>query len=104
PGMRLAEVLDPAAASSRLSTTSRWNWATTVVSAEIAEESAFDRLSKEIADFPAEFLLFLPSEISLELEVEGAEPRFLTKRFEDGLAVVSDGASEARWKVFEASV
>lgn len=104
PGMRLAEVLDPAAESSPLSEASRWNWATTVVSAEIADETAFERLSQEIADFPAEFLLFLPSAISLELEVEGAAPRLLTKRLEDGLAVVSDGTNEARWKVFEASV
>lgn len=104
PGMRLAEVLDPAAESSPLSKSSRWNWATTVVSAEIADEAAFERLSQEITDFPAEFLLFLPSAISLELEVEGAAPRLLTKRLEDGLAVVSDGTNEARWKVFEASV
>ena len=104
PGMRLAEVLDPAAENSPLSKSSRWYWATSVVTAEIADEAAFERLSQEIADFPAEFLLFLPSAISLELEVEGAAPRLLTKRFEDGLAVVSDGANEARWKVFEASV
>lgn len=103
PGMRLAEVLDPAAESSPLSSTSRWNWATTVVSAEISDDAAFDRLSQEIAAFPAEFLLFLPSAISLELEVEGAAPRLLTKRFEDGFAVVGDGTNEARWKVFEAS-
>lgn len=104
PGMRLAEVLDPAVESSPLFSSNRWSWATTVVSAEIADEAAFERLSQEIADFPAEFLLFLPSAISLELEVEGAAPRLLTKRFEDGLAVVSDGTNEARWKVFEASV
>lgn len=104
PGMRLAEVLDPAAESSPLFSTSRWSWATTVVSAEISDDAAFDRLSQEIADFPAEFLLFLPSAISLELEVEGAAPRLLTKRFEDGCAVVGDGTNETRWKVFEASV
>ena len=104
PGMRLAEVLDPTAESSPLFSSSRWSWATTVVSAEISDDAAFDRLSQEISDFPAEFLLFLPSAISLELEVEGAAPRLLTKRFEDGLAVVSDGTNEARWKVFEASV
>ncbi|MCE6971112.1 sacsin N-terminal ATP-binding-like domain-containing protein, partial [Cereibacter sphaeroides] len=103
PGMRLAEVLDPAAESSPLFSTSRWSWATTVVSAEISDDAAFDRLSQEIADFPAEFLLFLPSAISLKLEVEGAAPRLLTKRFEDGFAVVGDGTNEARWKVFEAS-
>lgn len=104
PGMRLAEVLDPNATGSPLSGQGGWNWATTVVSAEIADESTFDRLKKELAEFPAEFLLFLPSDISLELEVEGAEPRLITKRFEDGNAVVSDGANEATWKVFETRV
>ena len=104
PGMRLAEVLDPNATGSPLSGQGKWNWATTVVSAEIADESTFDRLKKELAEFPAEFLLFLPSDISLELEVEGAEPRLIKKRFEDGSAVVSDGASESMWKVFETRV
>ncbi len=104
PGMRLAEVLDPAAENSPLSGVSRWNWATTVVSAEIADETAFERLTKELADFPAEFLLFLPSDISLELEVDGAEPRYITKRFEDELVIVSDGTIETKWKVFETRV
>lgn len=104
PSMRLAEILDPDAEDSPLSEASRWKWATTVVSAEITDRAAFDRLKREIADFPAEFLLFLPSDISLELEVEGAEARLITKRFQDGLAVVSDGANEVRWKVFETSV
>ncbi|ABE64435.1 hypothetical protein Nham_3709 [Nitrobacter hamburgensis X14] len=100
PGMRLAEVLDPNAKGSPLSGQGRWNWATTVVSAEIADKSTFDRLKKELAEFPAEFLLFLPSDISLEIEVEGAEPRLIAKRFEEGNAVVSDGANESIWKVF----
>jgi hypothetical protein len=104
PGMRLAEVLDPSADDGPLSDRGRWNWATTVVSAEISDRSAFDRLRKEVAEFPAEFLLFLPSDISLELEVKGDEPRLITKRFEDGVAVVSDGSNEARWRVFETNV
>ena len=104
PGMRLAKVLDPSADESPLSERGKWSWATTVVSAEISDRSAFDRLRKEIADFPAEFLLFLPSDILLELEVEGDEPRRITKRFEDGVAIVSDGTNEARWKVFETEV
>jgi len=104
PGMRLAEVLDPSAEDSPLSNTGRWKWATTVVSAEIADRTVFDLLKKEIANFPAEFLLFLPSDISLELEVEGAETRLITKRFENDVTVVCDGANEARWKVFETSV
>lgn len=101
PGMRLAEVLDPSAESSPLSKSSRWNWATTVVSAEIADEAAFDRLSHEMASFPAEFLLFLPAEITLVLEIEGGETRTLTKRIEGDVYIVSDGTDEARWKVFE---
>ena len=102
--MRLAAVLDPNASGSPLSGTGKWNWATTVVSAEIADESTFERLKKELAEFPAEFLLFLSSDISLELEVEGVEPRIIGKRFEGGNAVVSDGTNEAMWKVFETRV
>lgn len=104
PGMRLAEVLDPNAEGSPFSAQGKWSWATTVVSAEVSDRSAFDRLRKELADFPPEFLLFLPSDISLELEVIGDDPRLITKRFEDGVAIVSDGANEAKWKVFETIV
>jgi superfamily II DNA or RNA helicase len=104
PGMRLAEVLDPKATNSPLTGAGKWSWATTVVSAEIADQSAFERLRKEFAEFPAEFLLFLSSDISLELEVVGDEPRRITKRLEDGVAVVVDGANEAKWRVFDTSV
>lgn len=48
--------------------------------------------------------MFLPSDISLELEVEGEEPRLITKRFEDGVAIIGDGANEAKWRVFETNV
>jgi hypothetical protein len=102
--MRLAEVLDPNSINCPLSEQGTWSWATTVVSAEIKDDYVFDRLRKELAEFPPEFLLFLSSEITLELKVEGEEPRVITKRFEDGIAIVGDGLNEAKWKVFEAKV
>ncbi len=101
PGMRLAEVLDPNASTSPLSEGSEWGWATTVVSAEIRDKSAFQRLQNELAGFPPEFLLFLPADITLDLDIHGAASRRISKRFDGGVQIVSDGETETRWKVFD---
>ncbi len=104
PGMRLAEVLDPFASGNSLSKDGNWSWATTVVSAQIAETSTFQRLSEELENFPPEFLLFLPANISLELLTEGKKPRIIHRRIEENFAIVNDGTSETKWKVFETKV
>lgn len=104
PGMRLAEVLDPKAPDSLLDPKRSFSWATTVVSANISDEKIFERLCQELAEFPAEFLLFLPVNASLRLDVEGAEPRIITKKIERGIATISFGDEATRWKLFEKKV
>ena len=104
PGMRLAEVLDPHAPDSLLSSTLGYSWATTVVSARITNESVFERIAKEMETFPSEFLLFLPADIELDLEVEGDGSRHISKRIEGDVSIVSDGSTETRWRLFETRV
>ena len=104
PGMRLAEVLNPDSPDSPLTSDSGYGWATTVVSAKINNTSVFDRIAREMEAFPPEFLLFLAAEIELDLDVEGAARRHITKRIEDGVSIVSDGTTETRWKLFETRV
>ena len=104
PGMRLAEVLNPDAPDSLLSSKLGSGWATTVVSAKISNTSVFERIAREMEMFPPEFLLFLPSDIELQLDVEGASPRHISKRIEGDVSIVSDGTAETRWQLFETRV
>ncbi len=104
PGMRLAEVMDPSSENSPLLPTSRWHWATTVVSAEIRNRDIYARLSEELEKFPAEFLLFLPVEITLTLEIEGALRRQLTKQRQGDIITISDGDRKTQWRLFEETI
>ena len=104
PGMRLAEVLNPHAPDSLLSSALGYGWATTVVLARIIDNSVFQRIAKEMETFPPEFLLFLPADIELDLDVEGAQSRHISKRIEGGVSIVGDGSTETRWKLFETRV
>ena len=104
PGMRLAEVLDPNCEGSLLSPAGRYEWAATVVSANISKPSVAKRIEDEIRAFPGAFLLFLPTDIELKFVVEGKVIRRVTKRIEDDVSVVTDGKSETRWKVVDTQV
>lgn len=102
PGLRLAWTL---AEDSAATLRDQFPWATTVVSAEIKAESFHDHLQKEIGEFPAEFLLFLPVAVSLTLDTGGdADPRRELRRESDGQDVILyDGRvkSPSRWRVVE---
>lgn len=104
PGMRLAQVLDPLADDSPLLGGQPFDWATTVVNAEIRQPKDRERLAEEMAQFPAEFVLFLSSDIDLELEVVGGPKRTISRRHEGETIIVSDGSSETRWRLFERTV
>lgn len=104
PGMRLAKPLDPASKNSPLRGGSEWDWATTVVLADIRNERVFERLKDEIKKFPSEFLLFLSTNVSLELEIYGEETRKIARHVTGDIVVVGDGTVDSKWKVFEQSV
>ncbi|ESY08869.1 DEAD/DEAH box helicase family protein [Mesorhizobium sp. C386A] len=94
PGMRLAEVIEEPNPKGL-------EWATTVVSAAISEAATFHRLAEEFVKFPSEFVLFLPANIRLTLDVEGGATREITRTVDGENVVVTDGSSEAHWKLFE---
>ena len=48
--------------------------------------------------------MFLPAEIDLTLEVFGGPVRRISKRLDGDAVAVSDGGSEARWRLFETRV
>ena len=104
PGMRLAQVLDPDAQDSPLWKYGDFAWATTVVSAAIADEKAFERLTKEMEDFPQEFVLFLGADVELTLEFGIGKVRTISKRRENDEIVTSDGTKDERWRVFSETV
>jgi len=104
PGMRLASVIDPEGADSPLARDADFPWATTVVTAEVGEAKIHDRLATEITEFPAEFLLFIKADITLEMRIEEAEPRVFSKRHQGEVVGVGDGETETRWRLFERDV
>ncbi|MBY3093317.1 DEAD/DEAH box helicase family protein [Rhizobium laguerreae] len=104
PGMRLAKVLDPATQGSPLWKYGGFEWATTVVTAEIIEAGIYDRLADELAAFPAEFVLFLEADVELILEVGAGIKRTITRRRDGDVFVVDDGTTESRWRLFQTKV
>jgi superfamily II DNA or RNA helicase len=104
PGMRLAQVLDPTAPESPLWRYGPFDWATTVVTAEIVDASVYDRLTEEMVAFPAEFVLFLEADVELVLEVDNGLKRTITRRSDGDVFVVDDGTTESRWRLFQTKV
>ncbi|MBB3472751.1 DEAD/DEAH box helicase [Sphingomonas sp. BK345] len=104
PGMRLARPVDPATTGGPLRQDGDYNWATTVVTALITEGQVRERLVKEMADFPAEFLLFLDADVELVLDVRDGPLRIITRRHEGDLLMVGDEQNETRWRIFQRRV
>lgn len=104
PGMRLAQVLDPAAADGPLRRYGAFDWATTVVTATIEQPDVYERMTQEIANFPAEFVLFLDADVELVLETDAGLRRTIKRRREGEIFIVDDGTTESRWRLFQTKV
>ncbi|NLH74016.1 MAG: DEAD/DEAH box helicase [Verrucomicrobia bacterium] len=98
PGLRLAwpigeseRVADPVLAGLA--------WAETVVRAEVKTAELKAHLRKEISSFPAEFLLFLPVSMILELD-DGTKPQRVLRADPDGKEIIlRAGTEQSRWRV-----
>ncbi|TLD70976.1 DEAD/DEAH box helicase [Phragmitibacter flavus] len=106
PGLRLSWVLE---VSSQISNDQRlaalWNWATTVIRAEINAPEVLKHLEEEMASFPAEFLLFLPMPVSLRLDNGlGLVRELHTTKEIDGTVLLHDGQQSTRWRVEQRDV
>lgn len=107
PGLRMAVPQDWQQALPALPSADRFDWATTVVHAELVGTGARDAVIEEIRRFPAEFLLFLPHDIDLELRGGDTERRLERRTEADGTVVIGDLAADRpstqRWRVFQTS-
>lgn len=100
PAMRLAWSLDAVAETSHDSILARFEWAATVVRAELRDRAVVPHLRKEIDEFPTEFLLFLPVAVALDLTCDATTKKL--RRKPAGLGVLlCAGDPVTRWRVVE---
>ncbi|MCX8157308.1 MAG: DEAD/DEAH box helicase [Verrucomicrobiae bacterium] len=98
PGLRLAWSLDESerAADPLLADLA---WAETIVRAEIKTADMEAHLRQEISAFPAEFLLFLPVSLVLELDDGEKPPRTICAKPNGVRRILRIGAEESLWQV-----
>lgn len=104
PVLRLPEPIEPLDAREDDPVLSEMmSWATNVVRLPL-KRAAFDDLKRQMADFPAEFILFVPHVASLTLIVgDGSLQRHVQLTREGDDFVLDDGTDSARWRVFQRS-
>ncbi|MBR1252278.1 DEAD/DEAH box helicase family protein [Bradyrhizobium sp. AUGA SZCCT0240] len=108
PGLRLADASAWDHTTAMIEGADAFNWATTIVFAELVAPGAREAIADEISRFPAEFLLFLPCDVELVLEAGQIKRRLRRRTAGDGSIVIEDQASERstpqRWKLFHTDV
>lgn len=106
PGLRLAWPLDASAEFALDPTLNELSdWATTVVRADIGNDRMVRHLANELASFPGEFLLFLPTDINLQLEggPDSLARKLRRDRTEDQVLLIENG-QESPWLVVESQI
>jgi hypothetical protein len=105
PGLRLAWATDSTAELQsdpilrRLS-----DWATTIVRVEIGQQRLVEHVDDELRKFPAEFLLFLPADVDLEIRGHADLRRCVTrKRTGESVKLIENG-EEAPWQIVDVRV
>ena len=105
PGLRIAEILSfegEAASDSQLAELGCW--ATTILRAEIADTEMQNRVRDELLNFPRQFVLFLPVDVSLELMSTPDETRNIACERLDDHVVLHENDEAEEWFVFERHV
>lgn len=103
PGLRLAWPLDEHERSSD-DVLERFDWAETIVRVDLEEPTIYDHLLKEVLGFPAEFLLFFPVPIVVELDAVDRGRRSLSIEPDGGDQLLNDGGELSRWRVAKRDV
>lgn len=101
PGLRLAWTLNRETEAANDAALQAFAWATTVVRAEICDPKIHPYLATEIRDFPAPFLLFLSSQVSVELDARDGLTRRLRREGTGPEIKLHDGDAYSRWRVVE---
>ena len=104
PRFRLAWPVDRREEASRDQVLEEFAWATTVVRAKIADDSFPQTLRREIREFPSEFLLFLATDVILELNDGDGPPRVLRRESDGEDFILHDGENSSRWRVLQRQV
>ncbi|MYC70304.1 MAG: HigA family addiction module antidote protein [Gemmatimonadetes bacterium] len=102
PGLRIAEVVsfeDEARQEPQLAEFGQW--ATTVLRAQVNDADMKDHLHEELRNFPREFVLFLPVDVSLELNFGLEETRRIKCERSNGIAVLHEGEHSEKWLSIE---
>ena len=102
PCLRLAEVIsfnEEAQNDAQLAEFGQW--ATTVLRAEIGDADVEDHLRDELRKFPREFVLFLPVNVSLELDMGEDGTRSINCEREDGTVTLHEGDEKEQWLFVE---
>jgi len=79
-------------------------WAETIVRAEIKAEGFEEHIRHEIESFPAEFLLFLPVRLLLELDSGNGSVRELRLETNGEECTLHAGQEQSRWRVVSREV
>jgi superfamily II DNA or RNA helicase len=105
PGLRMAEVIsfdDEARRDQHL--VDLGSWATTILRAQIEAEGLEEHLRQEVANFPREFVLFLPIKVSMELELGDGTSRIIHREQDGKTVILHEGDEEEQWLVAEYDV
>lgn len=101
PALRLPEPIDPnAEAAVDDGLRELMSWATNIVRLPL-KDNAFEDLTKQIDEFPPEFLLFVPHVRYLTLESSGGEAREFTLRHDGEELELDTGGGSSRWRCWE---
>ncbi|MCB1092380.1 MAG: ATP-dependent helicase, partial [Verrucomicrobiae bacterium] len=104
PALRVAWDLDGDAERLADPVLGRYDWATTIVRAQVRNEMMLGHLREEMEKFPGGFLLFLPVSLMLTMDFGDGTVRRLERRPEGQELVLVDGEESSRWLVVERMV
>ena len=101
PSLRLAWALDRQTEAQQDQRLRAFDWATTVVRAEVKNPTMGEHLTKEIEAFPARFLLFITTAVDLTLEAPDLKPRRINQTPESDAVILHDGQAPSRWRLIK---
>jgi hypothetical protein len=105
PGLRMAEVISFEREAERdKHLADLGSWATTVLRAQIQLEGMREHLLQELENFPREFVLFLPVEVSMELQLGDEMLRIVRREQEGSTVILREDDQEERWIVAQRDV
>jgi hypothetical protein len=79
-------------------------WTTTILRADIKAEGLEAHILQELENFPREFVLFLPVNVSLELELGDGTSRIIHRDADDEAATIHEGDEKEQWLVAQVIV